>query len=135
MFVSTTYPVRTFVRAPFTRSATPAVSGHWAGDAYELTADLPGVSEEAVGVSVAGRTLAIDVSTGALTWNERIRLPQTLNPEQVTARYIQGRLTVTIAKTADATPRSIAVDTTPAARPELEAASVQPAGNPTSDTE
>jgi HSP20 family molecular chaperone IbpA len=87
------------------------VSGRWADGAYELTADLPGIPEESVAVSVAGRTLTIDVSTDELTWNERIRLPQTLDPEQVAAHYANGRLTVTIGKTAEATPRTIAIDT------------------------
>jgi HSP20 family molecular chaperone IbpA len=139
MFVSTTFPtfpfrtlpVRYGVRTPyvptpslrgsFVRSTTPALSGRWADGAYELTADLPGTPEDAVAVSVAGRTLSIDVVTDELTWNERIRLPQTLDPEQVAARYVNGRLTVTIAKTAEAAPRTIAVDTT-APRAELDAA-------------
>jgi HSP20 family molecular chaperone IbpA len=76
-----------------------------------------------VAVSVAGRTLTIDVTTDELTWNERIRLPQTLDPERVAARYANGRLTVTIGKTADATPRTIAIDTVTSAsqpaQPEL----------------
>jgi HSP20 family molecular chaperone IbpA len=129
MFVSTTFPtfpfrtlpVRYGVRTPyvptpslrgsFVRSTTPALSGRWADGAYELTADVPGTPEDAVAVSVAGRTLSIDVVTDELTWNERIRLPQTLDPEQVSARYANGRLTVTIGKTAEATPRTIAIDT------------------------
>ena len=93
------------------------MSGRWADGAYELTADLPGVPEESVAVSVAGRTLTIDVTTDELTWNERIRLPQTLDPEQVAARYVNGRLTVTIGKTAEAAPRTIAIDTVPASAP------------------
>src|SRR5688572_1693754 len=132
MFVSTTFPtfpIRTLpvryglrtpylptasLRSSFVRSATPAVSGRWADGAYELTADLPGIPEDSVAVSVAGRTLTIDVATDELTWSERIRLPQTLDPEQVTARYVNGRLTVAIGKTAEAAARSIAIDTAPA---------------------
>lgn len=127
MFVSTTFPtfplrtlpvrygVRTpYLRSGFARTATPAVSGRWADGAYVLTADLPGIAEDSVAVSLAGRTLTIDVTTDELTWNERVRLPQTLDPEQVAARYVNGRLTVTIGKTAEAAPRAIAIDTTPA---------------------
>ena len=136
MFVSTfpTFPLRTLpvrygVRTPslrgsFVRSATPAVSGRWADGTYELTADLPGIPEESVAVSVAGRTLTIDVTTDELTWNERIRLPQTLDPEQVAARYVNGRLTVTIGKTAEPTPRTIGIDTTPV-RTELAVAATE----------
>jgi HSP20 family protein len=133
MFVSTTFPtfpLRTatfasgpvrygvhtpYLRGSFVRAATPAVSGRWADGAYELTADLPGIPQDAVGVSVAGRTLTIDVASDELTWSERIRLPQTLDSEQVTARYVNGRLTVSIGKSAAAAPRSIAIDTAPAA--------------------
>jgi HSP20 family protein len=126
MFVSTTFPsfpVRSYARTPFARaalvrsalrSATPAVSGSWVENGYALTVDLPGVPENAIGVAVAGRTLSIDVATDSLTWNERIRLPQTLDAEQVTAQYVNGRLTVTIAKSAEAAPRAIAIDTAPA---------------------
>lgn len=119
MYVSTNFPLPVFRRTPlmraaFERAATPAVSGRWLDDAYELTADLPGVPDDALGVSVAGRTLTIDVTTDSLTWNERIRLPQTLDPEQVSARYAHGRLTITVGKVAEATPRTIAIDTAPA---------------------
>lgn len=131
MFVSTTFPayalrarpvrygfgspsLRTeLVRSGLVRSTAPALSGRWADGAYELTVDLPGVPEEAISASVAGRTLTIDVVADELTWNERVRLPQTLDPELVSARYANGRLTVTIAKTAEATPRTIAIDTAP----------------------
>jgi HSP20 family molecular chaperone IbpA len=125
MFVSTfpSFPVRYRVRTPYvhTRYAhrtTPAVAGRWADGVYELTADLPGVPQDAVAVSVAGRTLSIDVATDELTWTERIRLPQTLDAEQVSARYVDGRLTVTIAKTAEAEPRSIAIEVA-SGQPEL----------------
>ena len=127
MYVSTTFPtfpvsygVRApFLRTAFARSATPARSGEWIDGAYALAVDLPGVPEDAVAVAVAGRTLTIDVTTDTFRWSERIRLPQTLDPEQVSARYVNGRLTVTIGKTAEALPRSIAVETTPAPRAEL----------------
>lgn len=129
MLVTTTYPLRTFDRrfdrafsnlagwafGPATRpQAVPAVSGDWADGNYVLTVDLPGVPEDALSVNVAGRTLTIDVATDELTWNERLRLPQTLDPEQVTARYADGRLTVTVPQRPEATPRRIAIDTSPA---------------------
>ena len=108
------YRVRTpFVPASFARAATPAVAGRWVDGAYELTADLPGIPQDAVAVSVTGRTLAIDVASDELTWSERVRIPQTLDPEQVSARYADGRLTVTIAKIAEAAPRSIAIEVAP----------------------
>jgi HSP20 family protein len=118
---SPTHFDRAFDRA-FARLATlstprpafgPSVKGGWSDDGYELTVDLPGVPENAVGVSVAGRTLSIDVSTDDLTWSRRVRLPQTLDPEQVTARYLDGRLTVTVGKTPAPEARVITIDTAP----------------------
>ena len=97
------------------------VEGSWSDGTYQLTVDLPGTPEEAVGVSVAGRTLTITVAgEGDNTWTRRLRLAQTLDPEQVAARYVNGRLTVTVGATAAPESRTVAIDTTPVA-PALEA--------------
>ena len=97
------------------------VEGSWNDGTYQLTVDLPGTPEEAVGVSVAGRTLTITVAgEGDSTWTRRLRLAQTLDPEQVSARYVNGRLTVTVGATAAPESRTVAIDTTPVA-PALEA--------------
>ena len=74
-----------------------------------LTVDVPGVPEEALSVSVTGRTLVLDVSTDNLTWNERIRLPHTLDIEAVTANYANGRLTVTVPASPEAQPRKVEI--------------------------
>jgi HSP20 family protein len=103
-----------------TRSALPAVSGQWADGSYTLTVDLPGVPQDALSVSVAGRTLVLDVATDSFTWNERIRLPQTLDVEQVSANYVDGRLTVTIPTAPEAAPRRVEISSTPA-QPQLAA--------------
>lgn len=107
------------------RSFGPAVSGSWTDDAYEFTVDLPGVSEENVAVSVTGRTVTLDVGTaaGASSWTRTVRLPQTLDPEQVSARYVNGRLTVTVGRTPQPPApeaRRIVLDTT-AVQPAIEA--------------
>lgn len=104
--ILTTFPRHSF--------PDPLVKGAWVDDAYQLTVDLPGVADDAVGVSVAGRTLTIDVATESTTWSRQLRLAQTLDPEQVRARYLNGRLTVTIGKTASPQARRITVDTAPA---------------------
>jgi HSP20 family molecular chaperone IbpA len=97
------------------------VEGSWNDGTYQLTVDLPGTPEEAVGVSVAGRTLTITVAgEGDSTWTRRLRLAQTLDPEQVSARYVNGRLTVTVGAIAAPESRTIAIDTTPVT-PALEA--------------
>lgn len=98
--------------------AGPQVHGGWSDDGYQLRVDLPGVPESAVHVSVAGRTLTLDVDHSddrrQLRWSEQLRLPQTLDPEQVNARYVDGQLTVTIGRSAEPAARTIAIDTTPA---------------------
>jgi len=96
------------------------VEGSWNDGTYQLTVDLPGTPEEAVGVSVAGRTLTITVAgEGDSSWTRRLRLAQTLDPEQVSARYVNGRLTVSVGATAAPESRTVAIDTTPVA-PALE---------------
>lgn len=119
----TTFPFRGFgpLSTRFERRFQwPAVSGQWADGAYTLTVDLPGVPHDALSVSVAGRTLVLDVATDSLTWNERIRLPQTLDVEQVSANYVDGRLSVTIPAAPEAQPRNVEISSTPV-QPQLAA--------------
>ena len=98
-----------FGTGTFQRPAAPAVSATWNDGTYVLTVDVPGVPEEALSVSVTGRTLVLDVSTDNLTWNERIRLPHTLDIEAVTANYANGRLTVTVPASPEAQPRKVEI--------------------------
>ncbi len=65
-----------------------------------LTADFPGTPAEAVDVSVAGRVLTIAVATDELSWKRSVKLGAALDAEQVSARYADGRLTVTVAAVA-----------------------------------
>jgi HSP20 family protein len=111
----------------------PRVAATWSDDAYVLTVDVPGVPEEALSVSVTGRTLALDVSTDELTWNQRIRLPQTVDVGSTSATYANGRLTVTVPVAPEAQPRKVEI-TVAAPAAELETAADQPA-SPSTDTE
>lgn len=77
-----------------------------------LTVDLPGTPEDAIHVDVAGRTLTIGVESDALRWSRSIQLGRALDPEQVSAHYLHGRLTVTVAPAPEAQKRSIPVATT-----------------------
>jgi HSP20 family protein len=117
------------------RSSSPAVSATWNDGTYVLTVDLPGVPEEALSVSVAGRTLIVDVATDNLTWNERLRLPHVLDIEATTANYANGRLTVTVPAAPEAQPRKVEIVAGAPAAAEIAPASDQPADSPTSDTE
>jgi HSP20 family molecular chaperone IbpA len=119
----------------FARTNSPAVSAAWNDGTYVLTVDLPGVPEEALSVSVAGRTLIVDVATDNLTWNERVRLPQVLDIEATTANYSNGRLTVTVPAAPEAQPRKIEIVAGVPATAEIAPADDQSAGSPTSDTE
>jgi HSP20 family protein len=91
--------------------SAPVVTSAWKDGALELTVDLPGVPRDVVEVSVAGRTLSIGVKTENLSWQRRLTLGTSLDPEQVTAQYADGRLTVVVGRVAEAEPRRIEIDT------------------------
>jgi HSP20 family protein len=91
--------------------SAPVVTSAWKDGALELTVDLPGVPRDAVDVSVAGRTLSLGVKTENLSWQRRLTLGTSLDPEQVSAQYADGRLTVVVGRVAEAQPRRIEIDT------------------------
>ena len=97
-----------------------------------LTVDVPGVPEEALSVSV-DRTHArsLDVATDELTWNERIRLPHTLDVDATTANYANGRLTVTVPASPEAQPRKVEITVGTPPPPRSTAAGDQPADSAT----
>ena len=84
-----------------TSRRTPTIDASWTDGSLVLTTDLPGTPAEAVDISVAGRTLTIAVNSEQMTWERSLRLGAALDAEQVSARYLDGRLTVTIAPGAD----------------------------------
>ena len=106
------------------RRRTPTVDSTWQDGRLRLTVDLPGVPADAVEVQVSGRTLSLSVHTDELTWERSVRLGTALDPEQVSARHVDGRLTVEVGAVATPEPRRIAIDTAPAApaAPAIEAA-------------
>ena len=83
-------------------------------DALVLTVDLPGVSADAVTVEVAGRSLTLGVDTEALQWSRSLQLGPALDPDKVTARHLDGRLTVRIGSVDAPETRAITIDTEPA---------------------
>jgi len=94
------------------RSNAPVLDGAWADDEYVLTVDLPGVPAEAVTVEVTGATLTLAATTDSLEWERSVRLGGRLDPDQVNARHVDGRLTVRIGVIAEPEARSVAIDTT-----------------------
>jgi HSP20 family molecular chaperone IbpA len=107
----------------------PVVDAAWRDDSLELTVDLPGVPQDAIDVSVAHRTLTVSARAEGLEWERSIRLGVALDPESVTARYENGRLTVTVGATPKPEARriEIATEATEADEAELPAGD-QPAG-------
>ena len=104
---------------------TPVIDASWQDGTLELTVDLPGTPADKVGVSVAGRTLTLSATSADSTWERSLRLGAALDPDQVSATYLDGRLTVTVSAAAGAAARQIEI-VTPA--PAVEAASDEPAG-------
>jgi len=107
---------------------TPAVDASWHDGSLVLSIDLPGTPAEHVGVGVAGRTLTISVTGEQGTWERSLRLGATLDAEQVAANYVNGRLTVTVAPTAEPAARTIEISTEAPAHIEV-------AGQPVEATE
>jgi HSP20 family protein len=91
--------------------SAPVVTSAWEDGALRLTVDLPGVPRDAVDVSVAGRILSLGVKTESLSWQRRLTLGASLDAEQVTAQYADGRLTVVVGPVAEAQPRRIEIET------------------------
>ena len=97
------------------------------GGRYLVQAALPGVSPEAIEITLEGRTLTIateedkeqDGEGASYTWRGRMqgawqrsfRLPQAVDTEGVAAAIEQGVLTVSIPKSEVAKPRRIEVKT------------------------
>lgn len=110
---------------------TPVVDASWHEGSLVLTVDLPGTPADQLGVSVSGRTLTISAKSETASWERSLRLGEALDPEQVSASYVDGRLTVTVGAVAKPEPRTIEIS---AGTPEAiaESAETQPE-NGTSD--
>ena len=92
-------------------------------DSYILTAELPGVSMDAVTVNVEDNVITISGNKPAPedtanvkyhrierpygSFQRSLALPRSVNPEQVAATYRDGVLTITIGKRAEAKPKRI----------------------------
>lgn len=109
---------------PQRRVAGPAFDVFDDGERYRLVADMPGLRAEDLEVEVTEDGLAVrgsrkvEVPEGysvhrrereGLNLARSFTFPSKVDPEKVTATLQQGVLTITLAKRADAKPRSIAV--------------------------
>jgi HSP20 family protein len=95
------------------RSAGPVVDGQWHDDQFVITVDLPGVPAEAVSVEVVGDVLSLQATTDTMQWQRTVRLGDRLDPEQVSAHHVDGRLTVRIGTYAEPEARRVEISTTP----------------------
>ncbi len=111
---------------------SPVVDASWQDGTLVLSVDLPGTPADHVGVSVAGRTLTLSVTSDDSSWERSLRLGAALDPEQVSATYADGRLTVTVGAAADAARRQIEI-TTSAPADEADAGTADQPESGTSD--
>jgi HSP20 family protein len=107
-----------------------------AGDAYVVTADVPGFEQEDIDVELAGNRLTIAAARTAESGDETeeetaesraqgryirrerrrdsvsrtVRLPEDVDEENTTAEYDKGVLTVTLSKQNEESGRSIPID-------------------------
>jgi HSP20 family protein len=94
-------------------------------NAYQVTADLPGLEKEAIGIDLHENVLVISAerkderaADGQFLWQERtsgkqgrtIQLPQAVDPEAVKATYANGVLQLTMQKLAATKTKKITVD-------------------------
>jgi HSP20 family protein len=88
---------------------TPVVDASWHDSSLVLTVDLPGTPADQLGVAVSGRTLTISAKGETSSWERSLRLGEALDPEQVSASYVDGRLTVTVAAVTKPESRTIEI--------------------------
>jgi HSP20 family molecular chaperone IbpA len=110
----------------------PVLKGEWTETGLTLTVDLPGVAAESVSVTVADRLLTVAVDE--IGWKRSLRLRPNLDTESVTARHVNGRLTITIGTVPAAEARTISIDTTAPAVEAIEASSDEADAGESADT-
>lgn len=111
----------------------PPVDLYETETAFVVTADLPGVAQEHVNVHFDRTTLTITGERPATlpsreqkgqvrvfsaerrsgSFSRSIRLPEHVDPENISAAFDSGVLTVTIPKASKALPKKIVITTTP----------------------
>ena len=110
---------------------TPVVDAAWRDGDLVLTVDLPGVPADQVGVAVSGRTLTLSATTEHSSWERSLSIGAALDVENVSANYVDGRLTVTIGAAAKPEARTIEISTTaPAAPAAIESGESAPSDEP-----
>lgn len=114
---------------PPSRAGLPDVDAEWVDGTLVLGVDLPGVPREAVSVKVADRTLTIDVDhesdSKSLKWSQTVDLTSTLDPDQASAKYADGRLLVTVPPARKPEARSVSIEVGAPAQSAIETGSTE----------
>lgn len=91
----------------------PAVRTRQSESGYEVIVDLAGIPDEAIDLEVTERVLTIAVDhhdgTDSTSWQHRLTLGASLDPERITARRFHGRLIVEVPRVPEAQPRRVAI--------------------------
>lgn len=105
-------------------SAGPSVQFEDTGDAFRLSAELPGISEKDIDIDVTAKALTIkaarktEVPEGytahrrerqGYSFTRSYELPSQVDPEKVQASLKQGVLTLTLPKVAEVQPKRVTV--------------------------
>ncbi len=115
------------VRGIFDRTLSPAVDVIETRDAFVVSADVPGISKKDLNITLTGTVLSIQGEkkeedkgdkgrkffrreTWAGNFRRTLDLPETADPEKVSADLKDGVLTVTIQKREEVKPRLISVN-------------------------
>ena len=115
-------------RAPsFAAPSAPGVTFADTGEALTLRAELPGLSEKDIDISVTANALTlkaarkVDAPEGyaahrrerqSFSFTQSYELPTRVDPEKVQASLKQGVLTLTLPKAAETQPKRVAVSVT-----------------------
>jgi HSP20 family protein len=115
---------------------SPVVDASWHDGDLHLTVDLPGVPAENIDVSVAGRTLTLKADLDHGHWERSMTIGAALDPEKVSATYLNGRLTVVVGAMEKPEVRRIEISTSAPAPAAIESSSsdAQPAQEPEKET-
>ncbi|WP_028584827.1 Hsp20/alpha crystallin family protein [Desulfogranum mediterraneum] len=103
----------------------PALNIYEQSDQLVITAELPGISSEELDLSVEGDTLTIQGARAAVkqegpcayhrreiesgSFSRAINLPAKIDPHHLSARLVDGILTIILRKAAPATPKKIQI--------------------------
>jgi HSP20 family protein len=115
-------------RAPsFASPSVPGVTFADTGEALTLRAELPGLSEKDVDISVTANVLTVKAARQvegpegytahrrerqSFSFTRSYELPARIDPEKVQASLKQGVLTLTLPKAAEAQPKRVTVSAT-----------------------